>query len=69
MSRFTPTASPTYFPNNSTALFDFTPDDVKTTYLKEIYVDQAEGFEVPCSRYTSSVHSLNQSCLGLKQSG
>ena len=48
--------------------------DVKTAYLNapidcEIYMDQAEGFEVPSGREGKLVYKLNKSLYGLKQSG
>ena len=49
--------------------------DVKTAYLNapidcEVYVDQAEGFEVPANQAESRlVYKLNKSLYGLKQSG
>ena len=48
--------------------------DVKTAYLNakidcEIYMDQAEGFEVPPDNRGKLVYRLNKSLYGLKQSG
>ena len=48
--------------------------DVKTAYLNapidcEIYMDQAEGFEVPPGSEGKLVYKLNKSLYGLKQSG
>jgi len=48
--------------------------DVKTAYLNapidcEIYMEQAEGFEVPSSCDGKLVYKLNKSLYGLKQSG
>ena len=48
--------------------------DVKTAYLNapidcEIYMDQAEGFEVLDSSQEKLVYKLNKSLYGLKQSG
>ena len=48
--------------------------DVKTAYLNapidcELYVDQAEGFEVKSSTGEKLVYRLNKSLYGLKQSG
>ena len=48
--------------------------DVKTAYLNapidcEIYMDQAEGFEVPSGSGGRLVYKLNKSLYGLKQSG
>ena len=48
--------------------------DVKTAYLNapidcEIYMDQAEGFEVPSESGGRLVYKLNKSLYGLKQSG
>ena len=48
--------------------------DVKTPYLNapidcEIYIDQAEGFEVPSDPDGKFVYKLNKSLCGLKQSG
>ena len=48
--------------------------DVKTAYLNapidcEIYMDQAEGFEVPSGSGGRLVFKLNKSLYGLKQSG
>ena len=48
--------------------------DVKTAYLNapidcEIYMDQAEGFEVPPGSEGKLVYKLNKSMYGLKQSG
>ena len=48
--------------------------DVTTAYLNapidcEIYMDQAEGFEVPSGSGGRLVYKLNKSLYGLKQSG
>ena len=48
--------------------------DVKTGYIKapidcEIYMDQAEGFEVPLESEGRPAYKLNKSLYGLKQSG
>ena len=48
--------------------------DAKTAYLHapidcEIYMDQAEGFEVPLEGEGKLVYNLNKSLHGLKQSG
>ena len=48
--------------------------DVKTAYLIapidcEIYMDRAEGFEVPSVSRGGLVYKLNKSLYGLKQSG
>ena len=48
--------------------------DVRTAYLNspidcEIYMDQAEGFEVPSGSEGRLVYKLNKSLYGLKQSG
>lgn len=48
--------------------------DVKTVYIKapidcEIYMDQAEGFEVPLEGEGKPAFKLNKSLYGLKQSG
>lgn len=48
--------------------------DVKTAYLNapiecDIYMEQAEGFEVPSESETKLVYKLNKSLYGLKQSG
>ena len=48
--------------------------DVKTAYFNcsidcEIYMDQAEGFEVPSGSGGRLVYKLNKSLYGLKQSG
>ena len=47
--------------------------DVKTTYINapidyEIYLEQAEGYEVP-GKDKKLVYKLNKSLYGLKQSG
>ena len=48
--------------------------DVKTAYLNspidiDIFMDQAEGFEVPSESNGRQVYRLNKSLYGLKQSG